>query len=228
LFESNTLDKKNLKRILRKQKAVKNILALKILSDKIKCLIEKCKGKIYEIDDIKKLYEQYIRDNNKRYCNSIGSSCLTTNSNSSSYYGSGSDDENYNIGNSFLLNNITDEEFFKDISQDLLAQLINIKNTLKDSSKEIEDIFKHSINSLKTSDGKKSKISIELMLLEQYNKVILNDDLISALLIQIKFVSNKYKEDYIVQIIDQLQQESLMHKNAKTNFDNLLDKNLER
>jgi hypothetical protein len=35
LFESNTLDKKNLKRILRKQKAVKNILALKILSDKI-------------------------------------------------------------------------------------------------------------------------------------------------------------------------------------------------
>ena len=174
----------------------KNLLVLKILSDKIKCLIEKCKEKIYEIEEIKKLYEQYIRDNNQRYCNSIGSSGLTTNSNSSSYYGSGSDDDNYYIRNSLLLNNIQDETFCKDISQDLLTQLINIKNTLKVSSKEIENIFKYAFNSLKTSDGKKVKFKIELMQLEQFNKVILNDDLISTLLIQIKFVFSKYKEDY--------------------------------
>ncbi len=227
LFETNTMDIKKLKKLFRKQNPIKNILALKILSDKIKCLIEKCKEKIYEIDDIKKIYEQFIRDNNKRYCNSFGSSGLTTNSNSSSYYGSGSDDENYYIRNSLLLNNIQDEAFCKDISQDLLTQLINIKNTLKASSKEIENVFKYSFNSLKTSDRKKAKINIELMQLEQYNKVILNDDLISTLLIQIKFVFSKYKEDYIVQIIDQLQQESLLHKNSMTNFDNLIAKNLE-
>lgn len=227
LFETNSIDKKKLKNFFKKQHTEKNLLALKTLSEKIKCLIEKCKEKIYEIDDIKKLYEQYIRDNTQRYCNSIGSSGLTTNSNSSFYYGSGSDDENYYIRNSLLLNNIQDETFCKDISQDLLTQLINIKNTLKASSKEIENVFKYAFNSLKTNDGKKVKINIELMQLQQYNKVILNDDLISTLLIQIKFVFSKYKEDYIVQIIDQLQQESILHKNSMTKFDNLLIQNLE-
>ena len=227
LFETNSIDKKKLKNFFKKQHTEENLLALKTLSEKIKCLIEKCKEKIYEIDDIKKLYEQYIRDNTQRYCNSIGSSGLTTNSNSSSYYGSGSDDENYYIRNSLLINNIQDETFCKDISQDLLTQLINIKNTLKASSKEIENVFKYAFNSLKTNDGKKVKINIELMQLQQYNKVILNDDLISTLLIQIKFVFSKYKEDYIVQIIDQLQQESILHKNSMTKFDNLLIQNLE-
>ena len=226
LFESNTDEKKKIKNFLKKQNDEKNLLVLKILSDKIKCLIEKCKEKIYEIEEIKKLYEQYIRDNNQRYCNSIGSSGLTTNSNSSSYYGSGSDDDNYYIRNSLLLNNIQDETFCKDISQDLLTQLINIKNTLKVSSKEIENIFKYAFNSLKTSDGKKVKFKIELMQLEQFNKVILNDDLISTLLIQIKFVFSKYKEDYIVQIIEQLQKECLMHKNQMAKFDSLLNQNL--
>ena len=227
LFETNEIEKKKLKNFFKKQNNEKKLLALKTLSDKIKCLIEKCKEKIYEIDGIKKLYEQYIRDNNQRYCNSIGSSGLTTNSNSSSYHGSGSDDENYIIRNSLLLNNIQDETFCKDISQDLLTQLINIKNTLETSSKEIENVFKYAFNSLKTNDGKKGKINVELIQLEQYNKVILNDDLISTLLIQIKYVYSKYKEDYIVQIIDQLQQESLLHKNSMTKFDNLLTQNLE-
>ena len=226
-IKTNEIEKKKLKNFFKKQNNEKKLLALKTLSDKIKCLIEKCKEKIYEIDGIKKLYEQYIRDNNQRYCNSIGSSGLTTNSNSSSYHGSGSDDENYIIRNSLLLNNIQDETFCKDISQDLLTQLINIKNTLETSSKEIENVFKYAFNSLKTNDGKKAKINIELIQLEQYNKVILNDDLISTLLIQIKYVYSKYKEDYIVQIIDQLQQESLLHKNSMTKFDNLLTQNLE-
>ena len=225
-FETSTIDKKKMKKIFKKQYDEKNLLVLKILSDKIKCLIEKCKEKIYEIDDIKKIHEQYIRENNQRYCNSIGSSGLTTNSNSYSYHGNGSDDDNYFIRNNLLLNNIQDESFCKEISYDLLSQLINIKNTLKISSKEIENIFKYAFNSLKTNDGKKAKINIELVQLEQFNKVILNDDIISTLLIQIKLVFKKHKEDYIVQIIEQLQQECRLHKDSMTKFDNLLCQNL--
>ena len=222
LFETNAIDKKKMKKIFKNQSVEKNLIVLKILSEKIKCLIEKCKEKIYEIDDIKKLYEQYMRDNNnQRFCNSIGSSGLTTNSNSFSYYGSEDD-----IRNSLLLSHLQDEEFCKDISQDLLTQLINIKNTLKISSKEIEDIFKYALKSLKTNEGKKVKLSIELIQLEQFNKVILNDELLSTLLIQIKYVFNKYKEDYIVHIIEQLQQECLLHKNSMTKFDNLLYQNI--
>ena len=225
-FEASTIDKKKMKKIFKKQDDEKNLLVLKILSDKIKCLIEKCKEKIYEIDDIKKIHEQYIRENNQRYCNSIGSSGLTTNSNSYSYHGNGSDDDNYFIRNNLLLNNIQDESFCKGISYDLLTQLINIKNTLKISSKEIENIFKYAFNSLKTNDGKKAKISLELVQLEQFKKIILKDDIISTLLIQIKLVFKKQKEDYIVQIIEQLQQECSLHKDSMTKFDNLLCQNL--
>ena len=225
LFETSSTDKKKLKKIFKNQSVEKNLIVLKILSDKIKCLIEKCKEKIYEMDDIKKLYEQYMRENNnQRICNSIGSSGLTTNSNSFSYYQS--DDDNYYIRNSLLLNSIQDEEFCRDISQDLLTQLINIKNTLKISSKEIENIFKYALIVLKTNEGKRAKFSIELIQLEQFNKIILNDDLISTLLMQIKFVFSKYKEDYIVKIIEQLQQECLLHKNSMTKFDNLLCQNI--
>ena len=226
LFETNTINKKKIKNTFKKQCKEKNLLVLKILSDKIKCLIEKCKEKIYEIDDIKKLYEQYIRDSNQRFCNSIGSSGLTTNSNSSYYNCSASEDENYYIRNNLLLANLQDENFCKGISQDLITQLINIKNTLKISSKEIENIFKYALFALRTANGKRAKVNIELMQLEQFNKVILNDDLISTLLIQIKLVFSKYKEDYIIQTIDQLQQECLYNKNAMTKFDNLLYQNL--
>ena len=233
LYEVSSIDKKKMKKNFKKQNDEKNLLVLKSLSDKIKCLIEKCKEKIYEIEDINKLYQQYQTDNNnnnininQKGYNSIGSSGLTTNSNSSSYYGSGSDDYNYYLKTNFLINNIQDETFCKDISHDLLTQLLNIKNTLKVSSKEIENIFKYSFKSLKTNDGKKAKINIELVLLEQFNKIILNDNLISTLLIQIKFIFSKNKEDYIVQIIDQLSQECLLHNNSMTKFDNLLNQNL--
>ena len=230
LFEPSSIDKKKMKKLFKKQCSEKNLLVLKILSDKIKCLIEKCKEKIYEIDDINKLYQQFTRDNshynNHNIGNSIGSSGLATNSNSSSFYGSGSDEDNRYIKNNLLLNNIQDESFCKEISHDLLTQLINIKNTLIVSSKEIETIFKYAFRALKKNDGKKAKINIELIQLEQFNKVILNDNLISTLLIQIKYIYSKYKEDYIVQIIDQLQKECLLHKNSMTKFDNLLYQNL--
>ena len=229
LFETSSIDKKKMKKIFKKQGDEKNLFVLKSLSDKIKCLIEKCKEKIYEMDDINKLYQQYQADNNninQGICNSIGSSGLTTNSNSSSYYGSGSDDDNYYLRHNFLLNNIQDETFCEDISHDLLTQLINIKKALKISSKEIENIFKYAFKSLKTNDGKKAKINIELVLLEQFNKIILNDYLISTLLIQIKFIFSKNKEDYIVQIIDQLLKECLLHNNSMTKFDDLLSQNL--
>lgn len=75
------------------------------------------------------MYEQSIRDNNHNIGNLIGSNRLTTNSNSCSLYRSGSDEENYLIKNNLLFNNMQDESFYKEISHDLLTQLI-ILNTL--------------------------------------------------------------------------------------------------
>ena len=45
LFETSSNDKKKLKKIFKNQSAEKNIIVLKILSNKIKYIIEKCKKK---------------------------------------------------------------------------------------------------------------------------------------------------------------------------------------
>ena len=65
------------------------------------------------------------------HCNNSGESNVATNSNSNSLDYSFNEEDNYNFSN--LISNLQDEK--PDI---LLRELINIKKTLKISSKEIE------------------------------------------------------------------------------------------
>ena len=99
----------------------------------------------------------------------------------------------------------------------LLRELINIKRTLKVSSKEIELIFKYPLNILKNEEGKKIKFSIELMQREEFCKTLLEDDLISSLLNQIKDIFSKIKNQKITKWILELD-ESHQHKNEMSKF----------
>ena len=96
-YVESDINEKQIMNYFKKQNDSIKLIALKILSNKIKELIEKYKEKIYEISEIRKLYDinmfkmKYVLDKNKKYSKSIGSSGLATNSNSSSY---GSDEDN--------------------------------------------------------------------------------------------------------------------------------------
>ena len=110
-----------------------------------------------------------------------------------------------------------DEIAGKGIANILLRELINIKKTLKISSKEIEGIFKYPLNILKDENGKKIKFSVELMQCEEFCKTLLNDDLISALLNQIKNIFYQIKTPKYIKLIEELE-ENCIHKNEMTRF----------
>ena len=99
----------------------------------------------------------------------------------------------------------------------MLRELINIKKTLKISSKEIEGIFKYPLSILKDENGKKIKFSVELMQCEEFCKTLLNDELISALLSQIKNIFTQIKIPKYTKWIEELE-ENCNHKNEMTRF----------
>ena len=116
-------------------------------------------------------------------------STVATNSNSSYESYNNEDDVNFfNLNAFFSVQNVAEIE---EISSILLKELINIKKTLKISSKEIEGIFKYPLNLLKNENGKKIKFSIELMQSEEFCKTLLNDDFIYTLLSQMKGIFSK-------------------------------------
>ena len=224
---------KQIKKYLKKQNFKTNLLVLKCLSNKIKELIGKYREKVFEIEEIKKIYEtnklkrQLMGNNinNNRIThssNSIGSN-LATNSNSS-YDSNNNNEEDLFYKNTLLLK-VQDEMTGKGITNILLRELINIKKTLKISSKEIESIFKYPLSILRNDNGKKIKFSIELMQLEEFCKILLNDELISTLLLQMKLVFSQFKMPEIIQLIDQVQDES-SHKNEMTRFDKYINDKL--
>jgi hypothetical protein len=208
---------KQIKKYLKRENLKTNLLVLKSLGNKIKELIGKYKEKIFEIEELKKyqvniqrqliLNEQFIRCNN-----SLESNVATTNSNSNSYY----DEENFFIKNNLILNP-DNERNEKGISHILIRELINIKRTLKISSKEIEGIFKYPLSILKENNGKKKKFSVELMQREEFCKIILNDEIIFNLLNQVKeiFYKNKYSEinKWLLEL-----DENYEHKNEMSKF----------
>ena len=98
-----------------------------------------------------------------------------------------------------------------------MRELINIKRTLKISSKEIEGIFKYPLNILKDEKGKKIKFSVELMQREEFCKTLLNDEIISTLLTQIKDIFYRSKNSEIKKWILELD-ENYEHKNEMTRF----------
>ena len=138
---------------------------------------------------------------------------MATNSNSS--YDSFNEEENFFKTN--ILLNVQDEITGKGISNILLRELINIKKTLKISSKEIEGIFKYPLNLLKNENGKKLKFSIELMQSEEFCKTLLNDEFICTLLNQMKGIFSQISIPNISQYIEEVL-EDCDHKNEMTRF----------
>jgi hypothetical protein len=215
---------KQIKKYLKKESFNTNLLVLKSLSNKIKELVKKYREKVFEIEEIKnicanELKRQFTKNNQIIRCNNSVGSNVATNSNSSYESCANDDDKN----NQFL--DPQDEIKGKGITNILLRELINIKMTLKISSKEIEGIFRYPLNILKNENGKKIKFSVELMQCEEFSKTILNDELISALLYQIKHIFNQHKIPKITKWLEELEDKS-EHKNEMTRFINYINEKL--
>ena len=204
---------KQIKKYLKRENLKTNLLVLRSLANKIKELVGKYKEKVFEIEELKNLHnalqrqilnEQIYRNNNSLESN------VATNSNSNGSY-----------NNSFLeeglILNPHEEMTEKGITNILLRELINIKRTLKISSKEIEGIFKYPLNILRDEKGKKIKFSVELMQREEFCKTLLNDEIISTLLTQIRDIFYRSKNNEIKKWILELD-ENYEHKNEMTRF----------
>ena len=204
---------KQIKKFLKRENFKINLLVLKSLSNKIKELIGKYKEKIFEIKEIKYLYEiiqrqrQYIINNQQIHFNNSVESNVATNSNSNSLNDSNNEEEN--------LFNLQDEIVSK-APNILLRELIHIKRTLKLSSKEIETIFRYPF-SLLNEKGKKIKFSVELMQNEEFCKTLLNDEILSSILRQIKGIFNQENDIKITKMIEELEG-NYEHKNEMTRF----------
>ena len=212
---------KQIKKYLKRKNLKTNLLVLKSLCNKIRELVGKYREKMFEIGDIKSIYDsnqskrQLLINNQIIHCNNSIGSNVTTNSNSNSYCESYVEEDNVMKNN--LLINVQDEIAGKGLSNILLKELLNIKKTLEISSKEIECIFKYPLNILKDEKGKKIKFSVELIQCEEFCKTILNDEIISALLNQIKGVAYQIKIQKYIKLIKELE-ENCEHKNEMSRF----------
>ena len=216
---------KQIKNYLKRENLKTNLKVLRTLSNKIKELVGKYKEKVFEIKEIKNIYEiiqrrQLLINNQIIHCNNSGESNVATNSNSNSLDYSFNEEDNYNFSN--LISNLQDEK--PDI---LLRELINIKKTLKISSKEIEQIFRYPLNLLKNENGKKIKFSIELMQREEFCKTLLNDEIISIILKHIKEIFCQNNSSNIIKMIEELE-ENCDHKNEMTRFVEYINNKLEK
>ena len=217
---------KQIKKYLKRKNLKTNFIVLKCLSKKIKELVGKYKEKVFEIDEIKSIYVTYkkkmnsLRNNLIFYNNNSVGSNVATNSNSSydSYF---NEDENLYKNSNSPLNEIVGKE----ISTILLRELINIKKTLKISSKEIENIFRYPLNLLKNENGKKIKFSVELMQTEEFCNTLLNDEFIYALLNQMKEIILRMPIPDISKLIEEVEKDC-DHKNEMTRFIKFLNEKL--
>ena len=216
---------KQMKKYLKKKNIKTNLLALKCLSNKIKELVGKYKEKVFEIEEIKTIYETSQMINNQLFhCNNSVGSNVATNSNTSYENDSNINDEENYFKNSSLLN-FQDEIVRKGIFNVLLRELVNIKKTLKISSKEIENIFKYPLSLLRNKNGKKIKFSFELMQIEEFCKTLLNDEFISALLIHMKRNPSQVSISKINNLLEQVF-EDCDHNNEMTRFENFINEKL--
>ena len=144
--------KEGIKRRLSGKDFGTSLLTLKCLSNTIKELVCKYKEKVFELEEIKNIYEasrmqiQQIKNYRILHCNSSVGSNVATNSNSYDNSYDNNEEEN-NVKNIILLY-LKDDDTGKDIANILLRELINIKNTLKISSREIESIFEYPLSLL--------------------------------------------------------------------------------
>ena len=210
---------KQIKKYLKRENLKTNLLVLRSLGNKIKELVGKYKEKVFEIEELKNLHNalqrQILNEQIYRNNNSLESNVATNSNSNGSLNNSYLEDENF-LKNNLILNP-QDELSGKGISHILLRELINIKRTLKISSKEIEGIFRYPLNILKDENGKKIKFSVELMQREEFCKILLNDELISSLLTQIKDIFSRSKNTEVTKWLLELD-ENYEHKNEMTRF----------
>ena len=210
---------KQIKKYLKRENLKTNLLVLRSLGNKIKELVGKYKEKVFEIEELKNLHNalqrQILNEQIYRNNNSLESNVATNSNSNGSLNNSYLEDENF-LKNNLILNP-QDELSGKGISHILLRELINIKRTLKISSKEIEGIFRYPLNILKDENAKKIKFSVELMQREEFCKILLNDELISSLLTQIKDIFSRSKNPEVTKWLLELD-ENYEHKNEMTRF----------
>ena len=210
---------KQIKKYLKRENLKTNLLVLRSLGNKIKELVGEYKEKVFEIEELKNLHNalqrQILNEQIYRNNNSLESNVATNSNSNGSLNNSYLEDENF-LKNNLILNP-QDELSGKGISHILLRELINIKRTLKISSKEIEGIFRYPLNILKDENGKKIKFSVELMQREEFCKILLNDELISSLLTQIKDIFSRSKNPEVTKWLLELD-ENYEHKNEMTRF----------
>lgn len=177
-----------------------NLQIIKGLTEKIKELIEKYKEKVLDIEEIKK-YREYWSIKNEICGGKDKSNCLEIAANDLSFY----EEENFRSDKRKSEVSIKfDKERFLKISQTLLRELCNIKKTLIYSSRQIRSIFKYPLNKLKDEFGRKIKFSFELMQLEVFNKVILNEEFIKNIINMMKGeATNKVVSYYIKELFDE-------------------------
>ena len=210
---------RQIKKYLKRENLKTNLLVLRSLGNKIKELVGKYKEKVFEIEELKNLHNalqrQILNEQIYRNNNSLESNVATNSNSNGSLNNSYLEDENF-LKNNLILNP-HDELSGKGITHILLRELINIKRTLKISSKEIEGIFRYPLNILKDENGKKIKFSVELMQREEFCKTLLNDELISSLLTQIKDIFSRSKNTEVTKWLLELD-ENYEHKNEMTRF----------
>ena len=223
---------KQINSYLKKLNVKCNILVLKILSDKIRELISKYKEKILEIPEVKRIYDKYLKkkqkfkldkinDEIKDWINEVyNNPSFQLNSLSELQY------ESIFVKNSMIIKP-NEELTEKGITHVLLRELINIKKTLKISSKEIENIFKYPLSLLKDdSTGNKIYFSIEKIQMEEFDRIILKNNFISLVMLQIKLIFGQLKISEIMKLIDEVEKDKNNYQNEKTKFDEFLENKL--
>ena len=77
---------------------------------------------------------------------------------------------------------------------------------MKISSKEIENLFKYPLSLLKDdTTSTQINFSIELMQMEEFSKILLDDEFISTLILQIKIIFSQIKVKDIIELIAQVE-----------------------
>jgi hypothetical protein len=165
---------------------------LHILLEKIKELIKRYKEKIFEIPEIK-----FIKDNFHQ---------IALNNNNNAYTGD-DDSESENLPTYF-------NEPIKSVIKTLLEELKNIKNSLIESSKDIEFIFKLPINYLSNNEHSEEKnihtdnnsFNLQEIHREEFTNTLINDEFISQLLAQIHQMKSYKIMAEIVKLTNQIEE----------------------
>ena len=208
-----------------------NFFVLQILSKKMKELINKYKEKIFEISDISKIYKNYQRKQNNESNNDLSHEYFSINSKNKN--NQNNNNSNNNTQNSLLISQIKNKKNYhnllelvqKEINENkitdtLLRELINIKETLQQSSFEINQIFKYPLSLLKI------KFSMEQIQLEAFNKILVKDELISTLLFQIKVLFQNSHNKKFLEYVSIIEDDKNYTKNEMVKFDQLLEEKL--